>query len=210
MSLGNRLYNLRKNKNISQEEAAEKLGVTRQTISKWETDQSLPDFDKILPLCVLYEITTDELLTGNKKEKEEKKEEMDDSSKKRKTALVVSSSVFIYFLAVIWIIIAEPIEGISENIMMGIFLFVCALATVLLVFHFVSISKEEDKEKKSREKSREKYDGIVAIFFTCVYLLVSFFTGAWHITWILWIIYALIIEIIHLILDIKGDKNERK
>ena len=73
MSLGNRLYELRKKKNISQEEAAEKLGVTRQTISKWETDQSLPDFDKILPLCVLYEITTDELLTGTSNQKRMKK-----------------------------------------------------------------------------------------------------------------------------------------
>ncbi|MDE5964032.1 MAG: helix-turn-helix domain-containing protein [Eubacterium sp.] len=68
MTLGNRLYEMRKEKGLSQEKTAEVLGVTRQTISKWETDQSTPDFDKILPLCELYGISTEELLTGKKQE----------------------------------------------------------------------------------------------------------------------------------------------
>lgn len=68
MTLGNRLYAMRKEKGLSQEKTAEILGVTRQTISKWETDQSTPDFDKILPLCELYGISSEELLTGKKSE----------------------------------------------------------------------------------------------------------------------------------------------
>lgn len=48
MSLGQRLYDLRKTTGLSQEKAAEQLGVTRQTVSKWETDQTTPDFDKII------------------------------------------------------------------------------------------------------------------------------------------------------------------
>ena len=43
MNLGNNLYQARKKKGLSQEEVAEKLGVTRQTISKWETDETIPD-----------------------------------------------------------------------------------------------------------------------------------------------------------------------
>lgn len=212
MSLGNRLYELRKKKNISQEEAAEKLGVTRQTISKWETDQSLPDFDKILPLCELYEISTDELLTGKKSEtkmesKSNEEQELE-SGQRKKTALVVSLSVFIYFIAVIWIIIAEPIEAISDNLMIGSFLFIVAIATVVLVFYFISISKEENKEKKRKEKEMEKYDGLIALIFTCIYLLLSFLTSAWHITWILWIVYAIVIEIVHLLIGMKENKNE--
>ena len=53
MSLGQRLYDLRKITGLSQEKAAEQLGVTRQTVSKWETDQTTPDFDKIIPICKL-------------------------------------------------------------------------------------------------------------------------------------------------------------
>ena len=52
MSLGQRLYDLRKTTGLSQEKAAEQLGVTRQTVSKWETDQTTPDFDKIIPICI--------------------------------------------------------------------------------------------------------------------------------------------------------------
>ena len=51
MNLGEKLFELRKAKNLTQDEVAEKLNVTRQTISKWETNQSAPDFDKIVPLC---------------------------------------------------------------------------------------------------------------------------------------------------------------
>ena len=43
MSLGNSLFNARKKSGLSQEEVAEKLGVSRQTISKWELDETLPD-----------------------------------------------------------------------------------------------------------------------------------------------------------------------
>ena len=43
MNLGTNLYNARKKSGLSQEEVAEKLGVSRQTISKWETDEPLPD-----------------------------------------------------------------------------------------------------------------------------------------------------------------------
>ena len=68
MSIGGKLYDLRKKKGLSQEEVADKLNVSRQTVSKWETDQSMPDFDKIVPICELYSITTDELLLGSKKE----------------------------------------------------------------------------------------------------------------------------------------------
>ena len=53
MSLGERLLDLRKKKGLSQEEIAGLLDVSRQTISKWETDQSTPDFDKIIPISLI-------------------------------------------------------------------------------------------------------------------------------------------------------------
>lgn len=48
---------------------AKKVGVTRQTVSKWENDQSVPDFDKIIPLWNALEISTEELINGEKEEK---------------------------------------------------------------------------------------------------------------------------------------------
>ena len=57
MNIGEKLLELRKAKHLSQEEVADRLNVSRQTVSKWETDQSMPDFDKIAPLCELYQIS---------------------------------------------------------------------------------------------------------------------------------------------------------
>ncbi len=75
MNFGEKLYELRKEKKLSQEDVADKLNVTRQTVSKWETNQSTPDFDKVLPLCELFEISADELLSGNKKEENNTKKQ---------------------------------------------------------------------------------------------------------------------------------------
>jgi transcriptional regulator with XRE-family HTH domain len=66
MNLGEKLLEFRKRKGLSQEQVADKIGVSRQTVSKWETDQSLPDFDKLLPLSELYDVTLDELAGNNK------------------------------------------------------------------------------------------------------------------------------------------------
>ena len=62
MIFADKLMALRKKSGWSQEELAEKLGVTRQSVSKWEGAQSVPDIDKILQLSRLFGVTTDYLL----------------------------------------------------------------------------------------------------------------------------------------------------
>lgn len=62
MRLGSSLFEARKKKGLSQEAVAEKLGVSRQTISKWETDETLPDIRQSKRLAVLYGLTLDELI----------------------------------------------------------------------------------------------------------------------------------------------------
>ncbi|MBQ9686158.1 MAG: helix-turn-helix transcriptional regulator [Oscillospiraceae bacterium] len=62
MKLADRILELRKQKGISQEELADKLGVSRQAISKWESEQSTPELDKIILLSDFFDVTTDYLL----------------------------------------------------------------------------------------------------------------------------------------------------
>ena len=62
MGLGNHLFHARKKKGLSQEEVAEKLGISRQTVSKWETDETLPDICQSKRLAVLYGLSLDELV----------------------------------------------------------------------------------------------------------------------------------------------------
>jgi len=64
MNLADRILELRKQKGISQEALADKLGVSRQAISKWESEQSVPELDKILLMSDFFEVTTDYLLKG--------------------------------------------------------------------------------------------------------------------------------------------------
>ena len=62
MNLGNNLFQARKKCGLSQEEVAEKLGVSRQTISKWETSETLPDIRQSKRLALLYRLSLDELI----------------------------------------------------------------------------------------------------------------------------------------------------
>lgn len=62
MTIGEKIANLRAAAHISQEQLAEKLSVSRQSVSKWEINQSLPQIDNVLTLCKLFRVTADALL----------------------------------------------------------------------------------------------------------------------------------------------------
>ena len=64
MSISKQLIHLRSVKGISQEELAALMDVTRQAVSKWETDQTLPDSEKVIRLSEIFGVTTDYLLKG--------------------------------------------------------------------------------------------------------------------------------------------------
>ncbi len=65
MNLGNNLFHARKKAGLSQETVAEKLGVSRQTISKWETAETVPDIYEAKKLAKLYNLSLDELIEFN-------------------------------------------------------------------------------------------------------------------------------------------------
>ena len=62
MTLGQKILKLRSDAGISQEQLSEILGVSRQSVSKWEMDQALPQIDKVLQISEYFNISTDELL----------------------------------------------------------------------------------------------------------------------------------------------------
>ncbi|MDE6024968.1 MAG: helix-turn-helix domain-containing protein [Lachnospiraceae bacterium] len=64
MNVADRIQNLRKIKGISQEQLAEAIGVSRQAVSKWESEQSTPDLEKIVLMSDFFDVTTDYLLKG--------------------------------------------------------------------------------------------------------------------------------------------------
>lgn len=64
MEFNNRLYELRKKSGYSQEELANRLNVSRQTISKWEVGDSSPDMEKLIAISDLFHVSLDELVKG--------------------------------------------------------------------------------------------------------------------------------------------------
>lgn len=74
MKLSENLKRIRKDNNLSQEQLAEKLGVSRQAVSKWESGQSYPEMDKVLLICKLFNYNLDELMNENIKEVDETKQ----------------------------------------------------------------------------------------------------------------------------------------
>lgn len=225
MNFGEKLYELRKEKKLSQEEVADKLNVTRQTVSKWETNQSTPDFDKVLPLCELFGISADELLSGNRKDnenenvKEENKEEVKTEEEKtlskqeirRKSAEVVSTSIFIYIVAVALLSVAIPVLKMNPIVASAIFLCAIAWATARIVKHYMSIPKlEKTKEEKRENEIVKQINGIVGAICTAIYFIVSFATMAWYITWVIFIINGLICQIIKLLFMLKEEKEDEE
>lgn len=68
MTLGDKIYQLRIESNMSQGDVADALGVSRQSVSKWETNTSVPELDKLVRMSELFNTTLDELIRGEKPE----------------------------------------------------------------------------------------------------------------------------------------------
>lgn len=234
MTLGQRLYEMRRSKGLSQEQVAEVLGVTRQTISKWETDQTTPDFDKILPLCELYNLTTDELLKGEARQESTENYSNEYKSEntntyyyeqnrydiptdneptaeekaiyekgRRKSALIMAVSICLYILSVIPFFIFS-----NEKIMLPAFFTIIAVATMMIVFAALSKPKAIKRtEKQTKEdKLYKQITSILSGIILIIYMLISFATGMWNITWLVWVIYAIICQIIKLVFMLKGSE----
>ena len=76
MDFNNKLYELRKQKGLSQEELANRLNVSRQTVSKWEVGESAPDMEKLAAISELFDISLDELVLNKVPEKEKASEQI--------------------------------------------------------------------------------------------------------------------------------------
>ena len=205
MSTGEKIYELRKKKNMSQEELAQVLNVSRQTISKWETGESNPDFDKIVPLCNFFEISTDEFLRGSNPILEEKIESV---SKKNK-ALTFSMCIVIFIVMCILDVVFESM-GVHDSIIAIISLASMGSIAVILVYYFLSKPFEEINKKESKNRKRNNLiNSIINLIIILVYLINSFIAG-WKYTWIILIAGLLIKKIIFLIILLKSERNEVK
>lgn len=115
---GEFLKKLRKEKNITQEQLAEEMGVSRRTVSRWETGMNMPDMDILIDISDFYEVDLREILDGERKEKQMDKEmketvlkvaEYENEGKKRNSIVVI-----VYSSLGILALIANLIMNMTE------------------------------------------------------------------------------------------------
>lgn len=209
MKISEKIYELRKKNNLSQEELADKLDVSRQTISKWELGESSPDFDKIVPLCEVFNISTEELLRDRKIEE---KESITTTKKPDVVkAILICVGILFYFLAVISTIVLEEYVHLDDGLVAASFFTLVAFGTIIIVFTALTRKKDKKVEevKKDENSLLKNIISIFSLITLAVYLFVSFKTMAWHLTWIIWIVYSIGVKIIELIFYLKESKNEK-
>ena len=101
MEIGKKLKNARIEAGLTQEKAAEKIDVSRQTISNWENEKSYPDIVSVIALSDLYSVSLDELLKGNQKMAEHLEESTNvvKSNKKLTGAILLNIILMILLIA---------------------------------------------------------------------------------------------------------------
>lgn len=162
MDISEKILNLRKNHNLTQEELAEKLNVSRQSISKWESGQAVPEVDKVLMLGEVFHVTTDYLLKPSEIDEltlktevlERQQEELKKFNQRQKTkSYRILSCVAIYLVAFAFIMLINRISwevDIIWRIFPGLTLhfIIFLLATALSIFVCLRHGKAS-KEKES-------------------------------------------------------------
>ena len=101
MEIGKKLKNARIEAGLTQEKAAEKIDVSRQTISNWENEKSYPDIISVIALSDLYSVSLDELLKGDQKMAEHREESTNvvKSNKKLTGAILLNIILMILLIA---------------------------------------------------------------------------------------------------------------
>ena len=136
------LKELRKEKHITQEELAEKLGVSNRTVSRWETGSNMPDFDVLIELSDFYGVEIKEILEGEKKEKEcsNSKEELlliADYNNQQKKKLTVMIRI-LFLIGLISMVVYLFIHNINELELVSQFLLGIIFSVLLIGLLFTT------------------------------------------------------------------------
>ena len=125
MSLGATISRLRAEKKLSQGELADALGVSRQSVSKWETDASIPELDKLVKLSQLFGITLDELVTGEAPPASAPVSPPPSSSRQM-PGQKIAAIILLCMAFLVWLVLAA-LGGPLEGLILAIPFLVCAV-----------------------------------------------------------------------------------
>lgn len=221
MTIGTKIQNLRKQRGMSQEQLAEALGVSRQAVSKWEAEQSVPDIDKIISICDYFGVTTDYILRNAELPQtepqsepiveniyiSENKVDEENAEKQKKSALLLAVAIVLYILCV------SPVIIIQNEIGIVLMFVMIAVATGIIVYRSTLNRKNNDDEEKAENKKNENptlkaAKSCVWAVAVIIYFVISFLSSAWYITWLVFPITGAITDVIEACFDLKDGDNK--
>ena len=184
-ALGKKLYELRKKHGLSQEELAERLGVSRQAVSKWECGESLPDTDNLITISKIYGVSLDELVGNTEPLKQDISEDSseDDSSDEENETVCEDGKPVGKKRTIIRVLYALPYPVLVSVMFLlwgfmwdGFYVSWTLFVTVPIYYSLIDCIR-------TRRLSAFAYP----VFATFVYLFVGMMWGLWHPSWVIFI-----------------------
>ena len=214
-NIGEKITKLRKETMMSQESLAEKIGVSRQAISKWERDETLPDIQNLIALSNVFGVSVDDIINNtNVNNTNEKSNQLTKTDLKKKSETLTIIAVMMY-IGSFFAFLILPFE---EQMNIFVFGIIIAIATGIIIYaaflndRFKLLNSLDDnyrpieRQKQSYEKSDkdfENFNTAVSIITVIIYLVLGFVYGAWHPGWIVFLAIPALISIYSIFNDKK-------
>lgn len=128
MEVGEKLRERRNTLHMTQDEVAEALGVTRQTISNWENGRSYPDIERIIRLSDIYQLSLDELLKGDNK----MVHQLQKNTQQNRFIKTFSLLLLVNVVLMVGLIFASPLSKI-----IWVLLFLLLMANTFSIFYLI-------------------------------------------------------------------------
>lgn len=178
MTVGERLQSYRKQHNLSQEELAKQLFVTRQTISLWETDQTLPTIDNLVRLKDILEVSIDDILTEPEEKGEDENQPLESYEFKYNKPIFKSvfktanSKSFWTHLVLTLLLILNTVRTyfvVTDDILKGLYWGFTIIAVIFFIRYIIGITKAWSISINNALKNTYKYD----VFDGCIRVTVT-------------------------------------
>ena len=177
MEIGEKISKIRKMSGMTQEELAEKMNVSRQTISKWEKGISSPDLECAVSFCELFQLSLDDFMRGDQTVKKEEKISLQDMMKinrrtQRMTILLISG-LFLLVIGILAALFIAAVSSTTDSIEYMLYRYIATgqyvyapinywrviipvisligIGAVLCIIYIMSYILEHRKEKKNNE-----------------------------------------------------------
>ena len=165
MTTGDKILNLRKDKNITQEQLADMLGVSRQSVSKWESNTAYPEIDKLIRMSEIFNVSTDYLLKDNQ-------EKNQDTISKNRINNYNNATLIIAIILIFGYVAGLLLSYQIKKMEIGFFVFIPFIFGALISYIIVR-SKFYVKSLYSNEDQKTMFRNTKIIYYTCIFTFIT-------------------------------------